>query len=203
VTGAVTGDIYPEDYLRIIPKISSGYSFGSITVNGNTYNSLQTIYVTAGTNLTITTTLAPASWHTITSASFTLSGYGTLNKNIDGLIGNRKFKITLSKGSYSNSVVTGSTQPTDCDGCYCYCPDGQEVIIGDTCYEYRHVTANIQSGTYESNDNGIIIPTLSSNNGTVTNSKIFISANNTFAFTGEIDGGGYKSITITKIEQYY
>jgi len=198
-----TGDIYPGDYLRIIPNISSGYSFGSITVNENTYNSLQTIYVTAGTNLTITTTLAPASWHTITSTSFTLSGYGTLNKNISRLIGNRKLRITVSKGSYSNSIETSSSQPTECDGCYCYCPDGQEVIIGETCYEYRYVTANIQSGTYESNNSGIIIPTLSSNNGTVTNSKIFISANNMLTFTGEIDGGGYKSITITKIEQYY
>ena len=197
---------------------NTGKAFDGVYVNGSKISSstffnytVNASYGTATSGpipLTITTKVQESQWRTIHDSTFTLSG-GTesITKYIPGLSASRQTRITVSSGSYSSYVYVSTSvtevAPEWCDGgCYCYCADGTEIADGEMCYEttgyYTTEHINITAKTYTSSGTTI---TLSNNvtNGTITISNSYLYFNG-YRFSGSDKA---KTITITKIEQYY
>lgn len=202
--GNSTGKVFDGVYANGT-KISSS-TFFNYTVNAS--------YGTATSGpipLTITTKVQESQWRTIYNSTFTLSGgASSISKYISGLKSSRQTRITVSEGQYqsTSSYTSGGSyvEPSWCDGgCYCYCSDGTEILYDELCYEggttyYETNSATISSGTYTSSGTTITL----TNNSSVVNGTISIS-NNNLTFNGYMSTGynDEKTITITKIEQYY
>lgn len=202
-------------HVSIKINVPSGKFLEKVTIGNKTFTS-NTFSLTVSSNhinsngkFVIQVTLQSATWRTIHSGSFTMNG-GTsgVQRYISGLSSSRQTRITVQSGYYSayELIESGGSyvEPEWCDGgCYCYCTDGSQVDDGQLCYEegdsyYTTTYTNITPGTYTSSGTTISLT------NDVYNGNITISANQ-LTFNGYKTSGSNqaKTITITKVEQWY
>lgn len=196
-------------------NVPSGKFIQTVQIGSKTYTSEKITFtvtpehISSGNVFKVIVTYQPATWRTIDSGSFTMSGgTGAVTKYISGLSSSRQTRITVQSGHYSayELIESGGSyvEPEWCDGgCYCYCSDGSQVDDGQLCYEggdsyYTTTYTNITPGTYTSSGTTISLTTA------VYNGNITISANQ-LIFNGYKTSGSSqsKTITITKVEQWY
>ena len=190
--------ILPGDVIVLKPRVSSGHDFEFFVVNGQVYDTLRNIKLTAGSVLDIGIYTDSDNWQTVAS-SLTLTGSGTgdVVQTINGLVKDKPTKIKITSGYYKSSEMQ-NVPATDCDGCYCHCSDGSEVYDGDYCYELQTNYNTISSGLYMFSDNSLFLA-----NKSDTSKKLEIS-DNTIVFKGYDTRYETKSknLVIEKISQY-
>ncbi len=185
------------DYVKVGNETFQS-TFFSITANSDT--------IVDG-KMTIETKLQSVAWRTVNSNTYTFSGTtDNITKSVPGIVAGRKTRITVSSGSYSTRYYApGSTEPEWCDGgCYCYCADGGQVDYGSLCGGWSREHIYINEGLHTSNNAGTSISlSMSSSSSSLHDTTVSIGTNQ-LTFNGYKGGDTpQKTLTITKVEQYF
>ena len=156
--------------------------------------------------LTVNFKIQADTWRTVNSDVINMGNYDrtSCSKVVQGIVAGRQTRITVSTGRYCGDYYEpGGAEPAWCDGgCYCYCDDGTQIDYGGTCGTWRTSCTTFE-GVFTSNSAGTSI-TLA-NEPIIVNPTITIN-NNELVFNGYYNLSSVpisKTITITKVEQYF
>ena len=190
-------------------NVPSGKFIQTVQIGSRTYTSEKITFtvapehISSGNVFKVIVTYQPATWRTVNSNTFTISGSTTnaISQYVPGVVSGRKTRITVSSGYYSGQVYyDNGEEPEWCDGgCYCYCSDGTQVDDGSTCGSWGTGYTNLD-GTYTSNDAGTTISLPGGSNNSITISGSSFTFNGYYYYASS---PYYKTITITKVEQWY